>query len=107
MRPTFKEFKIKALKNPEVKEEYERLKPLYDIKAKLIRMRLAEGLTQEEIATKMNTTKSNISRLESTGSKIMPNISTLMNYAAVMGYDVSLDFNKIKNAKDNITAKKV
>ncbi|MHB1680931.1 MAG: helix-turn-helix domain-containing protein [bacterium] len=99
MRPTFKEFKIEALKNPEVKEEYERLKPLYDIKAKLIRMRLTEGLTQEEIAKKMNTTKSNISRLESTGSKIMPNISTIMNYASVMGYDVSLDFNKIKKYK--------
>ncbi|MCL4322154.1 MAG: helix-turn-helix transcriptional regulator [Deltaproteobacteria bacterium] len=99
MRPTFKEFKIKALKDQEVKKEYDRLKPLYDIKAKLVRIRLAEGLTQEEIARKMNTTKSNISRLESTGSKIMPNISTLMDYAAAMGYDVRFDFTKIKKRK--------
>lgn len=96
MRPTFKEFKNKSLKNPEVKKEYDRLKPLYDIKSKLISLRLTEGLTQEDIAERMNTAKSNISRLESANSKIMPNVSTLIEYAATIGYDMRIDFIKIK-----------
>ena len=101
---TFKEFKNKALKNTEVKEEYDKLKPLYDIKSKLIRMRLIEGLTQEEIARKMNTTKSNISRLESASSRIMPNISTLIDYANAIGYDIRINF--IKNTVSSGDIKK-
>ena len=101
MRPTFKEFKDKALKNTEVKTEYDRLKPLYDIKSKLISLRLSEGLTQEDIAERMNTAKSNISRLESANSKIMPNISTLIEYATAIGYDMRIDFNKTKAGRKN------
>ena len=101
MRPTFKEFKNKALKNPEVRKEYDRLKPLYDIKSKLISLRLTEGLTQEDIAERMNTAKSNISRLESANSKIMPNVSTLIEYAAAMGYDMRIDFSKVRSGRKN------
>ncbi len=101
MRPTFKEFKDKALKNTEVKLDYDRLKPLYDIKSKLISLRLSEGLTQEDIAERMNTAKSNISRLESANSKIMPNISTLIEYAAAIGYHMRIDFSKTKDGRKN------
>jgi len=80
-RPTFASFKNKALQNQEVKEEYERLAPIFEIKKQLIKARLEKGLTQEEIAQKMGTSKSNISRLESLNNTYTPNLMTLINYA--------------------------
>ena len=51
----------------------------------------ANAVGSEEI-NKSDTiiTKSNISRLESANSKIMPNISTLIEYAAAIGYDMRI-----------------
>ena len=42
----FNEFKRKALSNLEVKEEYETLKPIFEIKKKLLQARLNKGLIQ-------------------------------------------------------------
>jgi len=82
---TFEEFRKKALSNPEVKEEYENLKPIFEIKKQLIQARLKKGLTQEEVAKRMNTSKSNISRLESLSNKYVPNLMTLLKYANALG----------------------
>ena len=59
-RTTLEEFKAKALQKSEVKEEYDLLKPEYEIKRKLIAMRKEAGLTQEALAERMGTKKSNI-----------------------------------------------
>jgi len=85
---TFDEFKQKALLNPEVREEYENLKPIFKIKKQLLQARLKKGLTQEEVAKKMNTSKSNISRLESLNNKYVPNLMTLIKYANALGYKI-------------------
>jgi len=87
---TFKEFKKKALSNPKVKKEYENLKPIFEIKKQLIQARLKKGLTQEEVAKKMNTSKSNISRLESLNNKYVPNLMTLIKYANAI--ECKIDF---------------
>lgn len=92
MRPTFEEFKEKALKRSEVKKEYDKLEVEFDFKLKLIKIRKAANLTQEEIASRMNTSKSNISRLESLNSKISPTISTLNAYANAAGYRLDVNF---------------
>ncbi len=84
-RPTFADFKKKALENEEVREEYNALKPLFAIKKQLVAARVAKGLTQDEIAKKMGTSKSNISRLESLNNNYMPNLATLIKYAEVLG----------------------
>ncbi len=84
-RPTFKSFKEKALKNAEVKAEYDALSPLFAIKKQLVAARLAKGVTQEQIAQKIGTSKSNISRLESLNNTYMPNLGTLMKYAEALG----------------------
>ena len=47
-RPTFKEWKKKVLKDPAVKEEYDRLGPEYEHVRQLLKMRTESGLTQEE-----------------------------------------------------------
>jgi len=89
-RPTFKDFKKEALNNVEVKAEYDALAPLFDIKKQLINARLNTGLTQDEIARKIGTSKSSISRLESLNNTFMPNIGTLMKYAEALGLRLSV-----------------
>ena len=84
-RPTFADFKKKALQNEEVRKEYDALKPLFAIKKELIAARVAKGFTQDEIAKKIGTSKSNISRLESPNNSYMPNLATLMKYAEALG----------------------
>ena len=84
-RPTFKSFRDKALKNPDVKVEYDALAPLFNIKKQLVAARLSKGVAQEQIALKIGTSKSNISRLESLNNTYMPNLGTLMKYAEALG----------------------
>ncbi len=84
-RPTFSNFKKKALQNKDVYKEYEALKPLFSIKKQLVSARIKKGLTQDEIAKKIGTSKSNISRLESLNNHYMPNLATLIKYAEALG----------------------
>jgi len=84
-RPTFADFRKKALQNEEVQKEYDKLRPLFTIKKELVAARLAKGLTQDEIAKKIGTSKSNISRVESLNNTYMPNLATLVKYAEALG----------------------
>ena len=91
-RPTYKEFKKKALANPKVREEYESLSAAYDLRKNLIKLRKNAGLTQEELAEKLHTKKSNISRLENVNSQISPKLSTIEEYAKAVGYKLEIEF---------------
>lgn len=91
-RPTLKSFKKEALKKKRVKDQYDDLAPAYEIRKKLIALRQEAGLTQEDVAEKLNTKKSNISRLESVNSDISPKLSTLTDYAEAVGYKLKIDF---------------
>ncbi len=91
-RPTFKGFKTKALANPQVREEYESLATAYGLRKNLIKLRKEAGLTQEELAEKLHTKKSNISRLENVNSKISPKLSTIEEYAKAIGYKLKIEF---------------
>ncbi len=92
MRPSLKDFKKKALANPEVEKEYLDLAPAYALRKQLIEIRKHAGLTQEELAKKLHTQKSNISRLENVNSKISPTLSTIEEYAKAVGYKLQLHF---------------
>jgi len=91
-RPTFEDFKQKALSDPVVKDKHLTLKPAYELRRKLIEMRLSAGLTQSEVAKRLKTQKSNISRLESVTTKNSPKLSTIEQYADAVGYDVEINF---------------
>ena len=91
-RPTFEEFKKKALADPGVRAEYESLSLDYNLRKKLISIRKKAGLTQEELAKKLHTQKSNISRLENVNSKISPKLSTIEEYAKAVGFKLEIDF---------------
>ena len=96
MRPSFKEFKKETLQNPDVKKEYELLSPAYELRKQLIKIRKEAGLTQEELANRLNTKKSNISRLENVNSKSSPKLSTIEEYAKVAGFKIEINFKPLK-----------
>ncbi len=91
-RQTFDEFRKEALSRPEVKAEYDRLAPAYELRKKLIGIRKAAGFTQEQMAEALKTQKSNISRLENVNSKISPTLSTIERYANAVGYKLEINF---------------
>jgi transcriptional regulator with XRE-family HTH domain len=54
--------------------------------------RQAAGLTQEQMAAKLHTNKSNISRLQSVNSIASPRLSTLEDNARALGYHIRVKF---------------
>jgi len=91
-RPSFTNFKDKALKNLEVKAAYDEAAPAYAMKRDMIAMRIAAGKTQEQMAELLGTKKSNISRLESVNSNVSPRLITIEEYARALGYRMKIEF---------------
>jgi transcriptional regulator with XRE-family HTH domain len=85
----WKEHRKKLLKDPDFKAEYEALEPEYKLASALIRLRLARGLTQEQLAKLLNTKQESIARLESGGS--LPSLSTIKKVADAL--DAELEIN--------------
>ncbi|RBO84648.1 helix-turn-helix domain-containing protein [Marinomonas aquiplantarum] len=85
--------KTRALANPEVQAEYEKLESEFAFIDQLLSMRSQAGLTQEQLAKLMNTQKSNISRLERGNAN--PSWTTLLKYAHACGFELSLNSHKI------------
>ena len=71
------------LRNPAYRREYEALDEEFSLTAALIAARARAGLTQEQVAQRMNTTQAVVARLEGGGSK--PSTSTLEKYAKATG----------------------
>jgi predicted transcriptional regulator len=80
--------KRKILKNPEVKREYERLAPAYDIVQTLIDARVRANMTQAEVAKRMGTTQSAVARMES--GKYDPKVTSLRQYAEATGSQIEI-----------------
>lgn len=91
-RPTLKDMRAKALQNPEVKAEYDALSTAFEMKRRMIALRKRAGLTQEQMAEKLGTKRSNISRLESLDSGISPRLATIEDYARALGYSMHVEF---------------
>ncbi len=91
-RPTLQEAKAEAFKDPDVKAAYEALGPAFELKRKMIALRKKAGLTQQEMAEKLGTKRSNISRLESLNSDVSPRLATIEDYARVLGYSLNIGF---------------
>ncbi|MBT3864972.1 helix-turn-helix transcriptional regulator [Candidatus Peregrinibacteria bacterium] len=62
---SYSSFKKQALKDKEVRKAYDELAPEFAIAEAIIAKRLEQGLTQSELAQKIGTKQSAISRLES------------------------------------------
>lgn len=74
--------------DPEFDENYEEGYQAFKIGALLRQAREASGLTQEEIAKRLNTKKSAISRIENHAEDIK--LSTLEKFAAVLGRKIEV-----------------
>ena len=82
--------KKQILQSPEVKAEYDKLKILYDIKREIIKLRLDQGLSQKELADKVGTKQSAISRLES--GEYNPSVEFLSKVANALGKELEVKF---------------
>ena len=87
------EVKKEILTKPSVRKEYEALKPKYEAISAVIKARLEEGMTQEELAKKIKTKQSNISRFEA--GKVTPSISFLQKIANALGKQLEISFKQI------------
>ena len=68
---------------------YAALEDEYRLVRELLAARTRAGLTQEEVAESMGTSKSAVSRLEA-GSKHSPSLRTLKKYAEAVGCDIEI-----------------
>lgn len=75
--------------NPEFAQNYDKGYEQFKIGALLKQARLDAGLTQEQVATKLKTGKSAISRIENHAEDIR--LSTLANYAQALGKSLKLE----------------
>lgn len=85
---SFEEVKKDMLKDEEFKAEYERLKPRYEAIEQIVRARKEQNMTQEELAKRVGTQKSNISRLES--GNYNPSLDFLVKVAESLGKHLSI-----------------
>jgi len=60
----YKNFKKKLLKDKKIKKAYDELEPEFAVIKKIIEKRLEVGLTQAQLAKKIGTKQSAISRIE-------------------------------------------
>lgn len=89
-RTTVDELHEKWMKNPKYRREYEALEEEFSISAALLEARSRAGLTQEQVAQRMQTTQAVIARLEGGGS--MPSTRTLEKYAKATGTRLKISF---------------
>lgn len=82
-------FLKKALDRKGFAEAYEGLEDEYKLVRELLAARAGAGLTQEQVAASMGTTKSAVSRLESARAH-SPSVSTLKKYAKAVGCEVEI-----------------
>ncbi len=82
-------FLKKALKRKGFDTAYQELVDEYALVRELLAARSRAGLTQEEVAKSMGTTKSAVSRLEAAGTH-SPSVATLKKYAKAVGCEVEI-----------------
>ena len=77
--------------NPEFREAFDRFRPFEQIARLVVTRRARLGLTQQELAERMGTTKSVISRIESgqhrSGTETLRRLAEALGGHAVIGFE--------------------
>lgn len=81
---------LKWMKSEEYRKAYEDSAPEFDLAHTLIEARAAAGLTQEQLAQRMDTTQSVMARLES--GRRRPSTQTLERLAIATGTRLKISF---------------
>lgn len=94
---THSELKKKALQKKDVKTVYDALEPEFTLLRELLQARQKAGLSQADIAERMGTKATAVTRLESslTSGKHSPSIATLKKYAQAL--DCHLEIKLVSN----------
>lgn len=87
-KKTYKQLKRELLKDKKVKSAYEKLGPEFAVIEMIIKKRIERGLSQKELARKIGTKQSAISRLES--GTYNPSLSFLQKVGEALGVKLKI-----------------
>ena len=85
---SFGKIKEEFMQDEEFQKEYEKLRPRYEVISKLIELRKEQNITQAELAKRVGTQKSNISRLES--GNYNPSLDFLIKVVHSLGKELEI-----------------
>ena len=91
-----KELHAEWMKDDEYRKEYDSLEAEFALAKAMIGARARAGLTQEELAQRMDTSQSMIARLES--GRSIPSARTLARFAKATGTSLRISFEPAKGA---------
>ena len=86
---SYREYKEKALKDLEVKAEYDSLEAEYDIIQAMIDARINQHMTQKDLSAKTGITQADISRIEN-GTR-NPSLAMVKRLAEGLGMQLKLE----------------
>ena len=86
----FRELLNEQLKDPEFKKEWDDIQPEMDVIRAMIDARIAQNLTQKELADKVGMNQADISKLEN-GTR-NPSLKLLKKIAVGLGMDLKIQF---------------
>lgn len=90
MKTNYNVFFDEVMKNQEVKKEYDKLTPQYNIIKEIIGLRKEKSLSQEDLAKLTGISKMKIKSIEN--GSITPTIEMLNKIARVGGKQLSVNF---------------
>ena len=82
------------IKDPAYLKEYEALEEEFTVMAAIAEARRRSGLSQAELARRMNTTQSTVARLES--GRGQPSTRMLVRFAKATGHTLKISFQPVK-----------
>ncbi|PKA44030.1 transcriptional regulator [Rhizobium sullae] len=91
-----KDLHAEWMKDDEYRKEYEALEEEFALAHAMIEARAKAGLTQEELAQRMDTSQSAIARLES--GRMKPSARTLERFARATGTHLRITFEPMGRA---------
>lgn len=89
----FSDWKNKSLKNPKIKAAYDTLQPEFSMIQAMIDARVQKSVTQKELADKIGTKQSVISRLET--GRGNPSIAFLKRFASALNTRLEVRFTSL------------
>lgn len=78
------------MKDPGFRKALKEIEPEYQVARALIKARIEQGLTQAQLAKKLKTKQSVLSRVEN--AKTTPTLSFLKRLAKVLGLTLKIEF---------------
>lgn len=87
---SYRSFKKRLLRDKETKKVYDELGPEFELLQMILQKRLEHGLTQKELARKIGTKQSAISRLER--GTYNPTVAFLRKIAAALNTELHISF---------------